>query len=137
MPVYELASDVLSCTEAASAKSIPLENELKTLIITTGTQKFALHIRGDRRASLRKVKRFLNSEQAYMVSPQRLAEMGLKIGTVSPVLEPVWSLPHLISQNILDLDFVSTNNGTRHGFFRFSPRVLLEARSSSVGDFDA
>jgi prolyl-tRNA editing enzyme YbaK/EbsC (Cys-tRNA(Pro) deacylase) len=137
MVSYELSHEVVSCVEAALAKGIALENELKTLIIAVGSRRFALHVPGDKRASLRKVKTFLNAEQAFLLSRVELEDMGLMPGTVSPVIEPVWSLPHLISAAVLELAFVSTNSGTRSQFFVFDPKVLLQARSTSIGDFEA
>jgi prolyl-tRNA editing enzyme YbaK/EbsC (Cys-tRNA(Pro) deacylase) len=137
LPTHALPHEVISCSQAAAAKGISLANELKTLIVTTSRQNYALHLPGDKHASLRKVKTFLNVEQAFLLSREKLLEMGLVPGTVSPIIEPVWSLPHLISKNVLLLQFVSTNNGTRSKYFNFQPQLLLQARSFSVGDFEA
>jgi prolyl-tRNA editing enzyme YbaK/EbsC (Cys-tRNA(Pro) deacylase) len=135
--VFKLSHDVITCEEAAKAKGIPLENELKTLVITTGARTYALHLPGDKKASLRKVKQFLGTEQACLISPRDLAEMGLSPGTVSPVIDPVWSLSHLVSARILDLPYVSTNGGTRREYFKFDPKILLNAREVAVGEFEA
>lgn len=137
LATYELHFEVLSCSEAADAKHIPLEHELKTLILITDLGQCALHVRGNKRASLRKVKKFLNVRQAYLASEKHLASLGLEPGTVCPLLNPVWKLKHLISKGAVSLDYVSTNNGTRSKYFIFSPNLLLHAADVSVGDFEA
>jgi hypothetical protein len=53
---------------------------------------------------------------------------------VSAVLNPVWSLPHLIDRGVMDVDVLTTNNGTVTGYFRFNPEVLLQAPSTTVDD---
>jgi hypothetical protein len=77
--------------------------------------------------SLRRVKDVLETEQAKLASPETLSDIGLSPGTVSAILEPVWSLPHLIDRAVLALEFVTTNNRTKTGYFRFDPKVLLTA----------
>ncbi len=73
--------------------------------------------------------------EAYLADPEDLLDvLGLSAGTVSAVLEPVWSLPHLASRRLLDLPQVMTNNGTRTGYFAFDPAVLLEAADVVVDD---
>ena len=55
---------------------------------------------------------------------------------VCAVLNPVWGFQHLISANLLSLDYVSTNNGTRDKYLIFSPRLLLDAERASVMSAD-
>lgn len=137
LPLYLLGRDVVSCVDAAAEKKIPLANELKTLILTTSLGTYALHLRGDRHASMRKVKRFLSSAEAHLMAPEPLLKIGLTPGTVSAVLDPVWELPHLVDESVLALQFVSTNNRTRRAYFVFDPHLLLNAVRVSVGAFEA
>src|SRR5258708_5564540 len=74
-----------------------------------------VHVPGTKMISLRSVKRALGVKQARLASLSKLAELALTPGTVSPVLDPVWSLRHLISSDVLDLEYVTTNNGTHIG----------------------
>jgi prolyl-tRNA editing enzyme YbaK/EbsC (Cys-tRNA(Pro) deacylase) len=136
LPTFELSQDVITCAEAAASKKIPIENELKTLVLKTSDGLRALHIRGDKQASFRKVKKHLDVQQASMASAEDLDLLGLLPGTVCPILEPVWNLRHLIDAKVLELEFVSTNNGTRSHYFRFSPQILLAADEVGIGDFD-
>jgi len=136
LPRMQLNSPVVTCEQAAAAKKIPLENELKTLVLYTSCGLHSVHVRGDHRVSMRKVKRFLSSDEAFMLAPEELAKLGLAAGTVSPILPPLWEVPHLISESVIDLDFVSTNAGTLLTYFRFSPRILLGAPKVFLGDFE-
>ncbi len=126
---------VETCFEAANAKCIPLKNELKTIIMQTTHGIYAVHLRGDKKVANRIIKNVLECDHAHQIGVVELKKMGLSHGTVSAVLNPVWSLPHLISKQLLELDYVSTNNGTLSGYFTFSPKILLRAESASVEDF--
>jgi prolyl-tRNA editing enzyme YbaK/EbsC (Cys-tRNA(Pro) deacylase) len=136
LPVHRLKSEVVSCEQAAAAKRIPLANELKTIIVDTSLGIRAVHVPGNKRVSLRAVKRALACNQAFIAPPECLQRLGLKPGTVCPVLNPVWAMTHLISKAVLDLTFVSTNNGRLSEYLLFPPGLLLGARRVLVGTFD-
>ena len=140
LPAYDLGKDVISCDQAAAAKGIPLANELKTIILSTKVGETvgicAVSLPGDRQVSLRKVKRFLKVNQASLAPLTELHRIGLSPGTVCPVLDPVWSLPQLVSAAVFTLEFVSTNNNTQSRFLRFPPHLLLQARNIQVGEFE-
>jgi prolyl-tRNA editing enzyme YbaK/EbsC (Cys-tRNA(Pro) deacylase) len=135
LPAYDLNRAVITCLQAADAKGIPLRNELKTIILETTVGVYVVHVPGDRQVSLRKIKTFLKARQVCLASPEYLRTKRLSPGTVCPVLDPVWGLLHLVSSLVLDLEFVSTNNGTPSMFFLFSPKLLLAAQNVKVGDF--
>lgn len=136
LKVFSLAEPVVTCEAAAKAKGIPLDHELKTLILTTPRGEVALHLLGDSEASLRAVKNAIDVKEASLASEATLTAMGLQPGTVCAVKDPVWSLPHLITRRVFSKDYVSTNNGTLRGFYRFHPSKLWEADSVMVGDFE-
>jgi prolyl-tRNA editing enzyme YbaK/EbsC (Cys-tRNA(Pro) deacylase) len=136
MEARALDAPVITCEEAAVARRIPLTNELKTLIVRTTYGLVAAHLPGDGVLSLRKVKLRLESPEAYLADPEDLLDIGLSAGTVSAVLDPVWSMPHLVSRRLLFLSEVMTNNGTRTGYFTFDPAILVEAADVLVGDFE-
>jgi prolyl-tRNA editing enzyme YbaK/EbsC (Cys-tRNA(Pro) deacylase) len=131
-----LTKPVVSCEEAATEKCIPLENELKTLMMNTSKGIIALHVRGNKKANLRSLKNALECDEVFLLEGSKLKEIGLSPGTVSAVLEPVWSYPHFISRSLLSLEFVSTNNGTLKGYFQFSPKLLLNAKTVTLGNFE-
>jgi prolyl-tRNA editing enzyme YbaK/EbsC (Cys-tRNA(Pro) deacylase) len=136
LPAYQLETEVVSCEQAAAAKKIPLANELKTIIVNTTLGIRAVHVPGNRKVSLRAVKRALGCRQAFITSPESLRTLGLEPGTVCPVLDPVWAMTHLISAAVLELEFVSTNNGTLSRYLRFPPQLLLQAKRIMIGKFE-
>ncbi|MEO6393285.1 MAG: TIR domain-containing protein [Pyrinomonadaceae bacterium] len=133
---YQLTSEVVTCVEAAAARNIPLCNELKTLILETPSGLIAAHIPGDSELCLREVKNILEIKDVKIADPSSIERLGLFRGTVSAVLNPVWDMPHLISKRLLSLDFVMTNNGTKTGYFKFDPVILLNAKSTITGNFE-
>jgi prolyl-tRNA editing enzyme YbaK/EbsC (Cys-tRNA(Pro) deacylase) len=132
---HYLDRTVVTCAEAATAKKIPPEHELKTLISETSVGVVAVHVPGNRVVALRAVKKALNCREARLASKAKLSSLGLAQGTVSPVLDPVWYMQHLVCDAVLTLGFVSTNNGTLTGYFKFSPDILLRARKVMRGSF--
>jgi prolyl-tRNA editing enzyme YbaK/EbsC (Cys-tRNA(Pro) deacylase) len=136
MKSFGLEEAVVTCEEAAAAKCIPLENELKTLVLATSRGYVALNLPGASLADFRAVKTALEVEQACLAPPDELEALGLSPGTVCAVKRPVWGMPFLISRRLLQLPFVSTNDGTLRGFYKFDPALLLEARSVMLGDFE-
>lgn len=131
-----LDKPVITCNEAAETKGIPLKNELKSILISSPKGLYLLHLPGDSEASLRALKKFLETDEACLASPEQLKSLGLSPGTVCAIKNPCWSMPHLISRRLLELSFISTNDGTLKGFYIFDPSVLLEAVSASIGDFE-
>jgi prolyl-tRNA editing enzyme YbaK/EbsC (Cys-tRNA(Pro) deacylase) len=131
-----LETPVVTYEEAAQARGIPLASELKTLLLQTHHGIVAAHLPGDGVLSFRKVKARLETARAYLVDQEGLQRLGLTPGTVSAVLDPVWSMPHLISRRLLSMDKVATNDGTLTGYFEFDPAVLAEAAVVIVDDFE-
>jgi hypothetical protein len=85
MKPYGLGKPVVTCEEAAAAKCIPLENELKTLILRTSRGYIALNLPGDSAADLRSVKAALEVEQACLASLDELKALGMSPGTVCAI----------------------------------------------------
>lgn len=136
LDVRYLSQPVVSCEEAAEARDVPLANELKTLVLKTSRGFVAAHLPGDGMLSLRKVKNRIEATEARLADPEDLSELGLSAGTVSALLDPVWAMPHLVTRRLLSLASVTTNNGTRTGYFEFDPAMLVEATDVVVGDFE-
>lgn len=127
--------EVISCGDAAKVRGHELHRELKSLVVTTSRGLCVVHVPGDFTVSLRKVKRFMGVDEAHLADPELLLELGLGPGTVCAVLDPVWSMRHLVDQRLFEHDRVATNNGTRNGYFTFDPNELRSARSVDIGDF--
>jgi prolyl-tRNA editing enzyme YbaK/EbsC (Cys-tRNA(Pro) deacylase) len=137
LEVFHVDSPVVTCEEAAAARNIPLARELKTLLLQTSDRGIvAVHLPGDGRLSLRKVRTLLETATAYLTDPDELSRLGLSPGTVCAILDPVWSMTHLISVRLLKMDMVTTNNGTLTGYFKFKPTILAQALDPIVDDFE-
>lgn len=134
---YQSQATAISCEEAASVRDVPLSHELKSLILETSQGTIVVHVPGDKRVSLRAVKRALGTKQARLASRACLSQLGLTPGTVCAVLNPVWCLKHLISSDVLELSYVTTNDGTLKGYFVFSPKLLLTAEQKLLGVFSS
>ncbi len=114
---------------------IPISSELKTLILSTSNGYVALHICGNRQVNLREIKVFLKCKQACLASPSELHKIGLEPGKVCPLIEPTWSMQHLVSKDILGLERVPTNDGAKRGYYIFNPIILLHLENYEVGYF--
>jgi prolyl-tRNA editing enzyme YbaK/EbsC (Cys-tRNA(Pro) deacylase) len=131
---YNLDFEVVTCIQAAKAKEIPLCQELKTLILETSNGLYAVHLPGNKRLNNRIVKKILGVKQASLASPAILSILGLVPGIVCAIEEPVWSLPQIVSKELFIYKNVSTNDGTRIGYYVFPPKILLEAEKIIVVD---
>jgi prolyl-tRNA editing enzyme YbaK/EbsC (Cys-tRNA(Pro) deacylase) len=132
-----LSAPVVSCRSAATAKRVPLDHELKSLLITCDHGYHVVaHVRGSRRLSLRAVKNALNVRQARLADLPDLAEFGAKPGTLSPFNRLLWIRTQLVAREVLAMRWVTTNAGDDRGYVVFAPELLLQAPNHLVGDFE-
>jgi len=127
--------EIITCKQASQAKNILLKNELKSLLLKTSIGFYVVHLSGSSTLNNRKVKQFLSCKEASLASKSELNRFGLSPGTVCAIINPIWELPHLFSNEIFNLNFVSTNNGTKSGYLVFNPNVLLLSKNHKIGDF--
>lgn len=132
----KLDHQVVSCEEAAAAKGIPLVNELKSLVLETSKGLCIVHIPGNKCLDLRKVKTFLNTDEACLASKEVLTALGVQPGTVTPFSNNIWDLKQLVSEEILSFKFISTNNGRLDEYIIFSPTLLLKIPNIYIGNFN-
>lgn len=95
-----------------------------------------VHIRGNRKLSLRAVKRQLQVNQAHLSSAHELAALDIEPGTVHPFDPALKRLPQLLSREVLALDWVTTNAGRLDRYVVFDPVILQRAPVCVVGDFE-
>jgi prolyl-tRNA editing enzyme YbaK/EbsC (Cys-tRNA(Pro) deacylase) len=131
-----LPQPVVSCDEAAGVKGVDLERELKSLLLTTSHGPVLVHVRGNHQLSLRAVKKALATHEARLASLSELTDLGSAPGTVHPFASALWELPQLVTQELLDLDWVTTNAGEASTYVVFGPQLLLAAPKASVGNFE-
>jgi prolyl-tRNA editing enzyme YbaK/EbsC (Cys-tRNA(Pro) deacylase) len=127
---------VTSCAEAAEAKGVDLEHELKSLLVATDHGLSLVHIRGTRRLSLRAVKRALDARQSHLASPSELHELGVAPGTVYPFAPVLWNMRQLVTREVLSMPWVTTNAGEQDRYVVFDPRLLMQAPAVLVGDYE-
>jgi prolyl-tRNA editing enzyme YbaK/EbsC (Cys-tRNA(Pro) deacylase) len=135
MEIKTLVHNVISCKEAAGAKNIPLSHELKSLVLITGKGMYLLHLSGEKMADLRSVKKYLGCKQVCLASREDLKVLNVKPGTVNPFYEKLSILPQLISTELLELEFVSTNAGELNKYVIFKPNLLLSGNEIHIGNF--
>jgi len=135
MVLYSLNKDVTTCEEAASAKGIPLQNELKSLIIDTSIGLYLLNIPGDKLANLRSIKKAIKVKEAFLAGEDILSRLKVEAGTVTPLLSRIWNIPQLLSLDVLEYDFVSTNAGTHNKYIIFNPTILKSHPNTTTGYF--
>ena len=133
--IETLPHNVISCIDAATAKMIPLEHELKSLVLKTDKGIYILSLLGSMFADFRAVKRFLGIKEASMASEEDLKDIGLEKGAVCPVLKDIWEMPQLVSQEVFALDYVSTNSGKLNSCIMFNPNELLKHSNLFIGAF--
>ena len=149
--VYELPYDVDKCLDAAFAKGISLEMELKSLVLVTSKGLYVLHLPGNKWVNIRAVKRELSVKEVVIPikmdsdskkrdverldQDNKLSSLDIVYGTVCPFLDNIWFLPHLISQDIFKQKKVSTNNGKLNQYFFFNPMILKQHPNHVLGDF--
>jgi prolyl-tRNA editing enzyme YbaK/EbsC (Cys-tRNA(Pro) deacylase) len=139
MTPHWTAVEVITCEEAARVRGHELQRELKSLVLVTErngeAEMCVVHLPGNASLDLRKVKKRLKLDQAHLADPEQLLQIGLGAGIVCAVLEPVWSMKHLVDLKVFQHQEVVTNNGLRNGYFSFDPDVLRSANQFIEDDF--
>jgi prolyl-tRNA editing enzyme YbaK/EbsC (Cys-tRNA(Pro) deacylase) len=133
---FRLAAPVSSCAEAAKAKGVDLEHELKSLLVTTDQGLVLAHTRGNRRLSLRAIKHTLGTDQARLAALSELGNIGLNRGTVCPFTPVLWTMRQVVAREVLGMAWVTTNAGEPDLYVVFDPLLLLRAPAISAGDFE-
>jgi len=128
---------VVSCEEAANARGISENDELKTLLLT-GKESYFVHLAGNKMLNLRSVKKITGQKNLSIASEEFLSsEFDLSAGTVTPLNQVVWSAKHVVDYEIFEKKLVYTNDGTLDGYIAFSPsklfKVYEECASLSIG----
>ena len=132
---FSLNESVVSCKEASAAKNIPLNNELKSLILKTSIGLYLLNIPGNKKANLRLVKKTINASEAYLADKETLEKLQVSAGTVTPLLKQIWELPQLLSSDVLLLKYISTNAGVHNKYIIFEPSLFLTHPNIIIGTF--
>lgn len=110
-----------SCEAAPSVRGTPLGNELKSLILDTSKGEYVIHLPGDHRLSLQKVKKALGVKKASLMAPGKLP---FPPGRICALIEPISGMPSLVCDSLFTRAFLTTNDSTINSFFLFNPSIL-------------
>ena len=101
---------VYTCAQAAAARNVPLRNELKTLLIVTQKGFALLNIPGDKRISRGMARLALSAHEFRLANSSEMRTLHVSVGTVSPL--SLFGCRSLLDQQVLTLDWITTNAGT-------------------------
>lgn len=135
LKTYKLDRNVVSCEEAAEAKGIPLNKELKTLVLATENGLISISLPANYSVSYWKIMIEENLSQVSLATKNDLDSLSLLPGTVTPLIEPLWSMRQLLDKKLFNMNIMSTNNGTLNGYVEFNPKIILDAPNVHIGDF--
>ena len=131
-------SNVVTCTEAASARNIHLKQELKTILLKTNNNFVAIHLRGCDRLNLRKIKKLLKTKNITFINETKLKEFDLQKGIVNP-----WNINfctyNILCKKVLKNRFMATNAGVFNKGIYFKTQQLLELDNliiKDIGDYN-
>jgi prolyl-tRNA editing enzyme YbaK/EbsC (Cys-tRNA(Pro) deacylase) len=125
---------VVTCEEAADARNVPLENELKTIVMATPVGDIAVHLPANRRLHSGRVKSALGTRRIRFATGEELRAFGLQSGLVNPG-NTGFCCRHLACHTLFDLEFVTTNAGHFTHGVAFDPTDLLTLPEITVGEF--
>jgi prolyl-tRNA editing enzyme YbaK/EbsC (Cys-tRNA(Pro) deacylase) len=126
---------VISCTEAACARGVPLGVELKTLLLRSRGLIVAVHLPADRRLNSRVVRKLLRTRRLSFLHEDQLAAYGVQRGAINPWNVPFCAL-HLVAQSVFRIARMSTNNARLDEGVLFATRDLRRLPGLIVGPFD-
>ena len=86
LSVTELENTARTAVDAAKSLNCEVGAIVKSLLFKNGENYFLCLVSGDKRCSLNKLKKFFNSKDLSMASPNEVKEQtGYTIGGVSPI----------------------------------------------------
>ena len=126
---------VITCLEASYARGVKLSKELKHIIVTSSIGFCLVHVLGTKRVDMKKVSNFLHVKDAKLADLKLIKKMEMHRGSIFPFGEPFWSMLNLIDHEVIENDWLTTNDGTLRGFIKFSPRLLLYIPRNEIDNF--
>jgi len=143
--LYQLPHNVYSCFDAYMHKRDILKSqaqELKSIVLITDKGLHVIHLPGDKLVNIGAVRKALNAQEVIVpINPNdpkkksdirrldpedKLSELKIKYGTVCPFLDKIWKLPQLISEDVFEMQTVSTNSGKHDQCIFFDPQYLKD-----------
>lgn len=127
-------SRVITCEEAATARGVSIEQELKSILLKSNSDIFAVHLCGGHRIDSKAIKTKLRKKHLRFLNKSELNGFGLKPGLVNP-----WNIEfckiNLVCNRVFNNEFMTTNNGTFNKGVTLKPSQLLNLKEVMVGVF--
>jgi Cys-tRNA(Pro) deacylase len=134
LSVTELENTARTAADAAKSLNCEVGAIVKSLLFKNGDSYFLCLVSGDKRCSLNKLKKFFNSKDLSMASPNDVKEQtGYTIGGVSPIGHTN-SLQILIDSSLNRFKDLFAAAGHPNCIFKINFTNLIKITSGSIED---
>ena len=134
LSVTELENTARTAVDAAKSLNCEVGAIVKSLLFKNGDNYFLCLVSGDKRCSLNKLKKFFNSKDLSMASPDDVKEQtGYTIGGVSPIGH-INSLQILIDSSLNRFEDLFAAAGHPNCIFKINFKDLIKITNGSIED---
>ena len=134
LSVTELENTARTAVDAAKSLNCEVGAIVKSLLFKNGDNYFLCLVSGDKRCSLNKLKKFFNSKDLSMASPNDVKEQtGYTIGGVSPIGHTK-SLQILVDSSLNRFKNLYAAAGHPNCIFKINFKDLIKITNGSIED---
>ena len=134
LSVTELENTARTAVDAAKSLNCEVGAIVKSLLFKNGDNYFLCLVSGDKRCSLNKLKKFFNSKDLSMASPNDVKEQtGYTIGGVSPIGH-INSLQILVDSSLNRFKDLFAAAGHPNCIFKINFDDLIKITNGSIED---
>ena len=134
LSVTELESTARTAIDAAKSLNCEVGAIVKSLLFKNGNIFFLCLVSGDKRCSLNKLKKFFNSKDLSMASPDDVKEQtGYTIGGVSPIGH-INNLQILVDTSLNRFKDLYAAAGHPNCIFKINFKDLIKITNGSIED---
>ena len=134
LSVTELQNTARTAVDAAKSLNCEVGAIVKSLLFKNGDNYFLCLVSGDKRCSLNKLKKFFNSKDLSMASPDDVKEQtGYTIGGVSPIGH-INSLQILVDSSLNRFKNLYASSGHPNCIFKINFVDLIKITNGSIED---
>ena len=134
LSVTELENTARTALDAAKSLNCEVGAIVKSLLFKNGDNYFLCLVSGDKRCSLNKLKKFFNSKDLSMASPNDVKEKtGYTIGGVSPIGHTN-SLQILVDSSLNRFEDLFAAAGHPNCIFKINFEDLIKITNGSIED---
>ena len=134
LSVTELENTARTAVDAAKSLNCEVGAIVKSLLFKNGENYFLCLVSGDKRCSLNKLKKFFNSKDLSMASPNDVKEQtGYTIGGVSPIGHTN-SLQILVDSSLNRFKNLYAAAGHPNCIFKINFNDLIKITNGSIED---